>query len=77
MVARWPRLLKLKAAAEYVDMTPGAFEGEVAAGRFPPACIVGGKEHWDRRALDRAIDNLVGEPLNDHHARLLARLNAA
>lgn len=77
MSARWPRLLKLKAAAEYCDMTPAAFEGEVMGGRFPAAVLVGGREHWDRKALDRAIDNLVGEVRNDYHAKLRARLNAA
>lgn len=77
MTARWPRLLKLKSAAEYVEMTPAAFEREVAAGRFPQAVSVGAREHWDRRALDRAIDNLVGEPLTDYHARLAAKLDAA
>lgn len=77
MSARWPRLLKLKAAAEYVDMTPAAFEREVAAGRFPQAVSVGAREHWDRKALDRAIDNLTGEAASDYHAKLAAKLDAA
>lgn len=77
MTARWPRLLKLKDAAEYCGMTAGAFEGEVLAGRFPRSVLVGKREHWDRRALDKAIDNLVGEPLSDYHQQLMAKLDAA
>jgi hypothetical protein len=71
-------LLKLKAAAEYCDMTPAAFEREVMAGRFPAAVTVGQREHWDRQALDRAIDNLVGSAtMTDYHRKLLDKLDAA
>lgn len=60
MTARWPRLMKRKTAAEYCDLSEAAFEREVAAGRFPAAITVGAREHWDRIALDLAINRLTG-----------------
>lgn len=56
----WPRLMKLASAADYCDLAPAAFEREVFAGKFPPGLMVGGKLHWDIRALDKAIDALTG-----------------
>jgi hypothetical protein len=60
MNGNWPRLLVQKNAAAYCDMAVAAFEREVLAGRLPIARMVGGKERWDRVALDRAIDLLMG-----------------
>jgi hypothetical protein len=60
MADRWPRLMKLATAAAYVDMTPAAFEREIVAGRLPGGFMIGGKEHWDQAALDKAIDALSG-----------------
>jgi hypothetical protein len=52
--------MKLANAAAYCDLTPAAFEREVFAGRLPVGTAIGGKEHWDRKALDHAIDALMG-----------------
>lgn len=57
---RWPRLMRRKTAAEYCDMAEAAFEREVLDGRFPAAIIIGGRDHWDRAALDVAISRLTG-----------------
>ena len=59
--ARWPRLMKRKTAAEYCDLTEQAFEREMLAGRLPAAVQFGGREHWDKAALDVAISQLTGE----------------
>jgi len=60
-MTRWPRLMKRKTAAEYVDMSESAFVGEVLAGRLPEPVHIGKREHWDRKALDNAIAILTGE----------------
>lgn len=57
---RWPRLMKRKTAAEYCDLTEQAFEREVIAGRLPSSVQFGGREHWDKAALDAAINLLTG-----------------
>lgn len=57
---RWPRMMKRKTAAEYVDLSESAFEREVLAGRLPMPVIFGGREHWDVRALDEAINQMTG-----------------
>ena len=58
--ARWPRMMKRKTAAEYLDMTEAAFEREIVAGRLPAGVMLGGREHWRKDAIDAAIDRLSG-----------------
>lgn len=60
-MTRWPRMMKRKTAAEYVDLSESAFEGEVMAGRLPQPVALGKRDHWDRMALDRALAMLTGE----------------
>ena len=58
---RWPRMMKRKTAAEYVDMSESAFQKEVDLGRLPQPVMFGGREHWSQLALDRALAMLTGE----------------
>lgn len=60
MTARWPRLMKRRTAAEYCDLSETAFEGEVLAGKLPAPITIGRRDHWDRLALDKAINHLTG-----------------
>jgi hypothetical protein len=60
-VTRWPRMMKRRTAAEYCDLSEAAFEREVVAGRLPCAIMLGGRDHWDRQALDKALAILTGE----------------
>ena len=67
MTDRWPRSMKRVTAAQYCDMSVAAFEREVNAGRLPMPIKLGGREHWCRNALDKALDQLTGEaPLPAH-----------
>lgn len=52
----WPRLMRLPIAAAYLDMTPSTFLGEVARDRLPPPVMFGGRDRWDRHAIDKALD---------------------
>tara|TARA_R110000824_G_scaffold138933_3_gene303864 strand:+ start:711 stop:923 length:213 start_codon:yes stop_codon:yes gene_type:complete len=54
-----------RTAAAYCDVSEAAFEREVAVGRLPQPVIFGGKEHWDRRAIEAAIDALTGGSVKD------------
>lgn len=60
MTARWPEMMKRKTAAEYCDMSEAAFEREVLAGRLPMGVQFGGREHWRKAALDKALDYITG-----------------
>lgn len=60
-MSRWPRMMRRKTAAEYCDLSEAAFEREVIACRLPCPVALGGREHWDRLALDRALAVLTGE----------------
>jgi hypothetical protein len=75
--ARWPRLMKLASASAYCDLTPAAFEREIGAGRLPSGREIGGKEHWDRVALDKAIDALMGSSEPDWRQDLRKRYGKA
>lgn len=77
MKDRWPRLMKLASAASYCDMTPAAFQREVAAGRLPPGRKIGNREHWDKVSLDRAIDALMGGGEPDWRESLRKRYGKA
>ena len=59
-MTRWPRMMRRRTAAEYVDMTEAAFEREVLAGRLPSPVLLGGRDHWDRFALDEALNQIAG-----------------
>ncbi len=73
-MTRWPRMMKRKTAAEYVDLSESAFEREVLAGRLPCAIVLGGRDHWSQLALDRALARLTGEePLPEWEAEFEKR----
>jgi predicted DNA-binding transcriptional regulator AlpA len=58
-------MMKRKTAAEYLDMSEAAFEREVISGRMPPPCKIGGREHWRKDAIDKALDMLTGQREDD------------
>lgn len=53
-----PRGLCREAAASYVGISPGTFDGMVADGRMPGPKQIGYRKVWDIRALDMAFDRL-------------------
>ena len=57
---RWPRMMRRKTVAEYLDMSEAAFEREIVAGRLPAGVMLGGREHWRQDAIDAALDRLNG-----------------
>ncbi len=56
----WPAMMLRATAAGYCDMTSADFEREVIAQRLPMPVLFGGAERWNRRALDEALERLVG-----------------
>lgn len=56
----WPRMMKRQTAAQYCDMSVAAFEREILAGRLPSPVLLGGREHWCKNALDKALDQIAG-----------------
>lgn len=77
MTARWPAMMKRATAAEYLDMSVASFEAEILAGRLPSGVVFGGREHWYRDALDRAIALIAGETLSDAEAEFRRRYGQA
>lgn len=76
-MTRWPAMMKRKTAAEYADLSEAAFVREVAAGRLPPAIIFGGREHWRKEAIDKALDLLSGENIDQAEEEFWNRGKAA
>ncbi|RDC59740.1 hypothetical protein HME9302_00033 [Alteripontixanthobacter maritimus] len=66
MTARWPHMMKRDTAAQYCDLSPSAFTGEVGAGRLPMPTTLGGRDHWFRPALDKALARIAGEVVDDY-----------
>lgn len=79
MSERWPQAMKRKTAAEYVDLSEAAFEREVLAGKLPQPILLGGRDHWYREALDRALAHLAGsnEKMPDYRRKLKERYGQA
>lgn len=78
MTARWPRMMKRKTAAEYCDLSESAFEREVLRGTLPCAITLGSRDHWDRQALDAALNVLAGvEAEPDYRRKLRERYDDA
>lgn len=66
MSERWPHMMKRATAAQYCDLSEGAFIREVAAGRLPTAVNLGGRDHWFRPSLDKALARIAGEAATDY-----------
>lgn len=54
-----PRLLSREQAAEYVGVSPTAFD-ELVPGTMPAPTRLGRRVLWDRHQLDRVVDRLAG-----------------
>src|SRR4029453_13653327 len=55
-----PGLLDLDLGAAYLDPSPAAFPQGVERSIYPQPLKDGRRQHWDRRALDAAIDRRSG-----------------
>jgi len=69
----WPLMLKRAMAAAYLDMSEASFEREIAQGRLPDGVMLGGRAHWYRPALDKAIALIAGEGEHDPEAEFWER----
>lgn len=54
------RMMKRTTAAAYCDLSEPAFLREVSEGRLPCAIKLGGRDHWCKNKLDKALDRLTG-----------------
>lgn len=71
-----PRMLLRTEAAKYCGLSVPAFEREIAAGRLPLPVMLGKKEHWCIKALDKALDALTGQgDQPDYRKRLYDRFS--
>lgn len=70
-------MMKLATAAQYCDLSPSAFQGEVAAGRLPSPVNLGGRDHWFQPALDRALAIIAGSAVTEYEKDFWGRDQAA
>jgi hypothetical protein len=61
--------MRRKTAAAYLDLAEAAFEREVAIGVLPPSFLLGGKPHWRKEALDKALAIIAGDDQVPEHIR--------
>lgn len=61
IIARWPEMMLERDAADYCSLSLAAFQREVYAGRLPGPVRFGGKDHWRKSIIDRALDVLTGD----------------
>jgi len=65
MADRWPQMMTKKTALAYLDIGETAFDREIAAARLPDGVLFGGRLHWYRDALDKALAVIAGEMPED------------
>jgi predicted DNA-binding transcriptional regulator AlpA len=70
-------MMKADTAAQYCDLSRSAFLGEVAAGRLPSPVNLGGRDHWFRPALDKALERIAGEMTADYEREFWNRAASA
>jgi hypothetical protein len=75
--ARWPHMMKRATAAAYCDLSESAFIGEVAAGRLPTGVNLGGRDHWFRPALDKALAQIAGDDSPEYEQEFWSRAASA
>lgn len=66
-------MMKADTAAQYCDLSRSAFLGEVAAGRLPSPVNLGGRDHWFRPALEKALEQIAGEMVADYEKEFWSR----
>lgn len=66
-------MMKADTAAQYCDLSRSAFLGEVAGGRLPSPVNLGGRDHWFRPALDKALAIIAGEAEMPEYRKELQR----
>jgi predicted DNA-binding transcriptional regulator AlpA len=65
-----PRGLSREDAAAYMGIGATLFDRLIAAGRVPRPVRLDGRVIWDRRKLDRFLDDLFDQPeFEDPHSR--------
>jgi predicted DNA-binding transcriptional regulator AlpA len=53
------RMLSLKELAHYIGLAPQTIKNQFYGGRFPiPPTRIGRKLLWDKKTVDRYLDNL-------------------
>lgn len=77
MAERWPHMMKVDTAAQYCDLSRAAFVGEVAAGRLPSPVNLGGRDHWFRPALDKALALIAGDDTPEYEQEFWSRAASA
>jgi len=74
---RWPVMMLKSTTIRYTDLSEAAFVREVAAGRLPQPVTFGGRDHWYRPALDKALAYIAGDAMPDYEREFWARGKAA
>lgn len=72
-IPHWPAMMRKQTALQYLDLSSDAFDREIAAGRLPDGVLFGGRPHWYRTALDKALAVIAGEVTQDHRIRFEER----
>lgn len=72
----WPAMMTRKTASAYLDMSEAAFEREIIAGRLPHGVLFGGRSHWYKTALDKALEAIAGGHAAGYRARFEERRDA-
>lgn len=70
-------MMKVDTAAQYCDLSRAAFVGEVAAGRLPSPVNLGGRDHWFRPALDKALAAIAGDMPDEYEEEFWNRAASA
>ena len=60
MTFGWPRMMKRRTAAAYLDLSIAELEREIVAGRLPHPVMLGNSPHWSQVEIDVYVERLTG-----------------
>jgi len=76
---RWPAAMTRKTVLEYLEIGEASLEREIIAGRLPSAVMIGGRQHWHKDAIDKALERIAsgGQTEPDFRQRMKQRYGQA
>ena len=74
---RWPAAMTRKTVLEYLEIGEASLEREIIAGRLPSAVMIGGRQHWHKDAVDKALERIAGGIEADYMDEMRRKVKAA
>lgn len=73
----WPAMMKRQTVLKYLEVSEASLEREIATGRIPTAVMFGGRQHWHKDAIDKALASFTTPSEPDYLAEMRSKIGTA